>query len=448
MHYARDITSVADFRLVIPPMTPRDRNILWTLLDKGGRILITFCTGIIVARLLAPEQFGILSLANATVAVLSFLNMAAIEGVVVWALVQNPEAKEEILGSACLLRLLGAGATVGTIMLIAPLLTEQPPMVALIAPIIAATTLFGAMDVGECWLRQILASNYSTLARQTGLLVGAGARVWAAGLDEPLVPLALVIVGESLLVACGLVLSLRLVEVPPWRWSIIWPRCRSLFVDAFPLLLAAAAVALYARVGVLILGQSHGVAEVGLLSVATIMAEATHALPVAIMATVSPMLLALRIKDEAAFEAAFQRWLGRLMWLGLAICTILYLAAPRVMTLLFGDRYEGSVEVFEWLIWSAFFVYLSIASEPWILGNGHQRYQLPKTLIAASVSIVLNLKLAPSMGATGTAIAIGISYATSACISNLLFRNMRPLFRLQVMALLPFLRYPSIHKRS
>lgn len=429
-------------------MTPRDRNILWTLLDKGGRILIAFCTGIVVARLLAPEQFGILSLANATVAVLSFLNLAAIEGIVVWALVRNPEAKGEILGSACLLRLIGGMATVGAIMLIAPMYTQQPSMVAFIAPIIATTTLFGALDVGEYWLRQLLVSRYSTIARQLGLLVGAGARVWAAGLDSPLVPLALVIAGESLLVAGGLVLSLRLVEAAPWRWDVALSRCRSLLADALPLLLAAAAVGLYVRVGTLILGQLHGAEIVGLYSVATIMTETIHALPVAIMATVSPMLLALRVKDIGAFDAAFQRWLVRIVWLGLSVCTMLYLAAPRLMVLLFGERYQGSVAVFEWLIWSAFFVYLSIASDPWILGNGYQRYQLPKTLLAAAVSIVLNLRLAPSMGAQGVALATGVSYATSAWLSNLLFRNTRPLFHMQVMALFPFLRYPSSHEKT
>jgi O-antigen/teichoic acid export membrane protein len=429
-------------------MTPRDSNILWILFDKGGRILIAFCTGVIVARLLAPEQFGILSLANATVAVLSFLNLAAIEGVVVWALVRNPDEKGVILGCACLLRFLGGLATVGAVMLISPLYAQQPPMVALIAPIIATTTLFSSLEVGEYWLRQIFASKYSTIVRQLGLLLGAGARIWAAGLESPLVPLSLVIAGESLLIAGGLVLSLRLVEAPPWRWRIVFSRCRNLLVDALPLLLAAAAVGLYVRVGVLILGRSHGAEAVGIYSVATIMAETIHALPVAVMATVSPMLLAIRVKDEAAFDVAFQRWLARIVWLGLAVCTILYLAAPRLMALLFGSHYEGSVEVFEWLIWSAFFVYLSIASEPWILGNGHQRYQLPKALLAAAVSIVLTLKLAPSMGANGVAIATGVSYATSAWISNLLFHQTRPLFRMQVMALFPFLRYASRQEKA
>lgn len=428
-------------------MTPRSRNILWTLADKGGRLLIAFGAGVIVARLLAPELFGMLSLASATVGVLSFLNLAAIEGVVVWALVRNPEARDEILGSACVLRLLGGVATVATILLVLPLFLAQPPMVKVIAPIIATMTLFSALEVGEYWLRQILASKYGTLSRQAGLLVGAGARIWAAGLDSPLMPLALVIAGESLLVAGGMAYSLRLADASPWRWRMRWSRCKQLFADAMPLLLAAAAVALYVRIGVLILGQLHGSEAVGLFGVATIMAEATHSLPIAIMATLSPILLAQRLKDRAVFERAFRRSLGRIVWLGLAVCTLLYFAAPWMMTLLFGDLYQGSVEVFEWLIWSAFFVYLSVASEPWILGNEFQRYQLPKTLLAATISIVLNWQLAPSMGAVGTAIATVASYATSACLANLLFRDLRPLFRLQVMALLPFLCHPSNHER-
>lgn len=434
-------------RIVTQPMTPRTRNILWTILDKGGRLLIAFGTGVIVARLLAPELFGMLNLASATLGVLCFLNLAAIEGVVVLALVRNPKARDEILGSACLLRILGGMATVATVLLIAPFFMNQPPMVKAIAPIIATTTLFSALEVGEYWLRQILASKYGTLSRQAGLLVGAGARIWAAGLDSPLVPLAFVIVGESLLVAVGLALSLRLVGAPPWRWRIVWTHCRRMLTDALPLLLSAAAVGLYVRVGFLILGQSHGSSAVGLLSVATIMTEATHALPVAIMGTLSPVLLAQQLKDQSVFELSFQKWLGRIVRLGLAVCTLLYFAAPWIMTLLFGELYQGSIEVFKWLIWSAFFVYLSIASEPWILGYEFQRYQLPKTLLAATVSVMLNWQLAPSMGAKGTAIATVVSYATSACFANIFFRNMRPLFRLQMMALLPFLSHPVSHEK-
>lgn len=413
-------------------------NILWILLDRFGRLLLSFATGVIVARLLTPEIYGILSFANALVSVVSFLNIAAIEAMVVWALVREPGAKAEILGSAFILRLLGGIATILMVMAIVPFLEGQPPIVAIIAPIIAGATLFTAMDVGEYWLRQVLTSKYGVIARQIALIIGAGGRIWAASSPSPLLLLALIMVLEALLVAVGLAFSLHRLGVTPWRWRVVGTRCIQLLVGAWPLLVAAAAVGLYARVGVIILGQSQGAYAVGLFSVATIMVEATHALPVAIMASVTPILLAQRLTSKAKFTWAFKQWLQRIVWLGIAVCLILFLSAPLMMSLLFGSRYDGSIAVFEILIWSAFFVFLSVVSEVWLIGHHLQRYQLPKTLLAAVVSIVLNLSLAPTLGAKGTAIAMLLSYSVSAFWANAIFYDTRPLFRLQLMAFVPF----------
>ncbi|MBK8509765.1 MAG: flippase [Candidatus Competibacteraceae bacterium] len=418
------------------------KNILWILFDRMGRLLISFITGIIVARQLAPELYGIFTFSNAVVSIVSFLNIGAIEAIVIWQLVREPEAKKEILGSAFVLRLLGGIATVLTVICIVPFLEREPSIIAIVAPIIAGTTLFTAMDVGEYWLRQVLASKYGVIARQIALIIGAGGRIWAASSPSPLLFLALVIALEALLVAVGLAFSLHRLGVTPWHWRVVGTRCIQLLVGAWPLLLAAAAVGLYARAGVIILGQWQGSYAVGLFSVATIMVEATHAVPVAIMASVTPILLAQRLTSEAKFTWAFKIWLQRIVWLGIAVCLTLFLSAPLMMSLLFGSRYDGSIAIFEILIWSAFFVFISVASEVWLIGYNLQRYQLPKTLLAAVVSVMLNLCLAPTLGAKGTAIATLLSYSVSAFWANALFYDTRPLFRLQVMAFVPFKFWP------
>ncbi|CAK0763350.1 Flippase [Gammaproteobacteria bacterium] len=429
-------------------MSVLNRNILWALCERIGRILIAFATGIIVARLLAPGLYGIFSFANALVGVFSFLNITAIESIVVWTLVQEPAAKEEILGSAFVLRLLGGLTTILIVTAIAACLEGQSPRVAIIAPILAVATLFNAIEVGDYWLRQILASKYGVIPRQTALIIGACGRIWAAGADSPLLSLAFIVVLEALLVAIGLAFALHRVHAAPWHWRVARTRCRQLFINALPLLLAAAAVGLYARVGILILGQWQGGYAVGLLSVAITMAEATQALPVAIMNSVTPLLLAHRLHSEEDFRYHFVLWLRRLVWLGIAVCLMLFFGASIIMSLLFGSRYDESIPIFKILIWSAFFVFLSVASEAWIVGNNLQRYQLPKTILAAIVSILLNISLTPTLGAKGTAIATLISYSISAFWANILFRDTRPLFQLQLMAFSPFTLLLSRRKNS
>lgn len=414
------------------------KNILWVLSDRVGRLLISFITGIIVARQLAPELYGVFNFSNALVGIISFLNIGAIESIVIWQLVKEPDAKEKILGSAFLLRLLGAIVTILTVIIVSSFLDRQPSIVSIIAPIIAGATLFNSIEVGEYWLRQILASRYCVISRQVALIIGSGWRIWAASSASPLLMLSCAVTLEAFLVGLSLALSLHRFGVAPWHWRVERTRCLDLFISAWPLLLATAAVGFYTRVGVIILGQWQGSREVGFFSVATIMTEATHALPLAIMASVNPILLAQRQLSEMNFTLSFSIWLRRLTWLGIGICLILFFIASPTLSLIVGYQYAGSIDVFKILIWSALFVFISIGSESWLISHNLQRYQLPKTLLAASVSIVLNLCLVKTLGAKGTAIATLFSYSVSAFWANAIFYNTRPLFRLQIKAFIPF----------
>ena len=62
--------------------------------------------GVWVARYLGPEQYGIYSYAIAFVALFSAFSTLGLEGIVVRNIVIEPSRKDEILGSAFMLRLL------------------------------------------------------------------------------------------------------------------------------------------------------------------------------------------------------------------------------------------------------------------------------------------------------------------------------------------------------
>lgn len=411
---------------------------IWTLSDRVFRLFVSFATGIMVVRLLAPEQFGVLSVANSLVGVLGFLNLAAVEGIVVRSLVEEPDARYQILGSALILRLTGSAMMVVTVLLISPFLNDESGLMVMVAVVMSGATLFGALEVGEYWLRKIMHSKRGVLARHFALSVGAIGRVWAAGSSSPLVMLAVVVLLESMLVAAALSFALYKSNVAPLRWQIDKRRIERISKEALPLLISAAAVGLYARIGVLLVGQFHGGREAGMLSVAITLAEAVCAIPLGIMASVTPALLERRTVSLVDFNCGFRFWLRRITWLGLAICLVASLIGPFFISALFDGKYDGATPLFCWLIWASFFVFMSAVSEVWILGSELQFYQLPKAFIAALCSSVLNLILVPYMGAKGAAISVLVSYSIAAVFGNLLFKDTRPLFVMQVESLLLF----------
>ncbi len=407
-------------------------NIAWLIADRGARLLIAFGVNAWIARVLGPEQYGALSYAQAAVSVIGFLNLAAIEAILVRMLVDHPEERGQILGSALLLRG-GGGLLTLLVVSIAMRLVAAPHDAAVIAPLIAATTILQAFDVVEYWLRLQLKSRYGVIARITGLLLGGAARLAALLAPDPLVALAAAMVFEAALVAAGMYLASRYTGLHLRIGRIDVPRCRRILREAGPMIAAAAAVSIYVRFGYLILGNSHGTQDVGLLSVANVVAEALHAPATAVAASYGPILLALR-DDPAEFGQQLRRLMRLASLASLTLAAGATLLGPILIPLIFGARYAASGPLIAILAWTVPFVYLSVVSELWFVGHGLQRYILPKTVMAAVLYVALNLIVAPHYGATGVAGVTVLTYSISAFWSNLALRATRPLFIQQLRA--------------
>jgi PST family polysaccharide transporter len=418
--------------------SPLATQAAWLMFDRFSRMGIAFAVSIVVARQLDPALYGSLSYANATVGTLSFLTTLGLEAIVVRMLAQQPDARAEILASAIVLRATGALVLTVLAPAVAYVLKPGQPVIAVLAALVAAATLFQSVEVVEYWLRQQATVQGAVLGRQLTLLGGAVLRIAALRSANPLVMIAAVALAEAVAMALVLLLLYSRSAGAPLRAS--GRRMKAMFSQAIPLLVAAVAVAIYVRIGVLILGTISGTAQVGLFSVATLITEATHAVPFAIMAVYAPSLLQ---RTGADFEARWRRALRRVVLLGLALSAGVCVAALWLMPLLFGPAYAAAGSVLTILVWSAPFVFVSIASEAWFLKHDRLSYYPAKTALGALSSIGLNLALVPALGAHGAAIATVVSYSVSAYWSNALFPGTRELFRRQSAALLPWPRYSS-----
>jgi len=79
--------------------------------------------------------------------------------------------------------------------------------------------------------------------------------------------------------------------------------------------------------------------------------------------------------------------------------------APIIIRLLYGSQYSGAVVVLQILLVAVIFAVLGQASRSALLGIESQSWLLTTGLVAALVSIGLDLVLIPRFGATGAAIA-------------------------------------------
>src|SRR5215470_17155580 len=121
----------------------------WLLADKIVRGGVGLVITVWMARYLGPETFGLLNFAVAFVALFSAIASLGLDGIVVRELVRQPESKNEILGAALHLKLVGGGIAfilaVASIWHVRPADTQTHWLVS----IIALGMIFQVIDVAD-----------------------------------------------------------------------------------------------------------------------------------------------------------------------------------------------------------------------------------------------------------------------------------------------------------
>jgi teichuronic acid exporter len=283
---ARGPEPVATFRRALP----------WSYVMTAARLGTTLLVSLVLARLLGPEAFGIIALANVLVL---FLEMVVRQGLVA-AIVQRPELPREHLDTAFWM-------TMGAVSLLLPGLlavsgvwaaansapTLQPVLVAL-SPVLL---LSGLSVVQEARLRRTM--DFRALAIRTTIAVVAGgvAGLLAAALGAGVYALVIQQLATKTLEAVGL-----------WRASSWRPRLHFELAVARDLLsfsgktaLAGVGVFVGQRADALLIGLFFGAVPVGLYRLALRFIDMTTDLAAGALQAVSLPELSRLSADREAF---------------------------------------------------------------------------------------------------------------------------------------------------
>ena len=316
----------------------------WQALDQGVQQLLRLVVMVVLARLVAPEDFGIVALALVVTELAALLSTLGLGSAVVQRrdLTQTHVAVAFTLTSA--LGLLWAGA----LLVLAPAVAgffEEPQLVDVLRVMSIAFVCKGVHAVPLDLLRRellfsrvIVMSTFATAVAGTGAVVAAllGAGVWA---------LVVFSVGEAAgaLVAV-FVLAMRAGVFRP-RLSLDRRAGRDMF--RFGAQVSAVQVLYYAQGNVdnLLVGKVLGPGPLGLYSVAYRL-MLLPILRVADVVTIVAFPAFSSIQhDTARLSAALQRGVRSISLVCFPLSLGTLAAAPLVVGLVFGDRWLAAVPV-------------------------------------------------------------------------------------------------------
>ena len=358
--------------------------------------------GVWVARYLGPEQFGLLSFANAFIGLFGAVAGLGLQNIVVRDIVRNPHGEEETLGTAALLQFIGGlvayGLILGTIFWLRP----DDALAKTLVAILGSIMLFKASEVAVYWFESQVLSKYIVWVQNGSFLVFATIKVGLILNSAPLTAFAWAIMAEALMVAFLLVVILGLRGPRLRQLRITLGRTKTLVQDGWPLLLSGIAITLSMRVDQIMIGQIMSDTAVGIYSVGVRLAEVFIFVGLTVASSIFPRLIEL---NEKEFAKEFVRFIRLPFYVLFILSIFVAVTSELIVPIIFGQEYLGSAPVLSILVFSVPITYISVMSSKYLLRKGMQREIMYRQVIGVVVNIAMNLLLIPSMGIVGAAIA-------------------------------------------
>ncbi len=397
-------------------------NMGWLFGLRILRILFALFVMAWVARYLGTVNFGVLQYAIAFVGLFGPLAILGLQGIVVRDIVREPEARDEILGTTFVLRLIG-GLTGFTFALLAIYFVRRSdPTIRLVTSVAALTLFLQAFDCIDMWFQSQVQSKFTVFAKSSALVVANLLRILAIVLKAPVQVFAAIMVIDIIVSGSGMVMAYRSQGYRLKNWRFSMARAKNLLGQSWALILSAALSIIYFKIDLVMLGQYAGDEAVGIYSTAVRLSETWYFIPVAITISVFPSLIKARERGEKIYYARLQQLYDFLAWLGLAVGVFFTFTSDRIIVLVFGEQYAAAGPILAVHIWAGVFIFLKVAMSRWLLNEGKLTFLFISSGLGAVINVTLNIFLIPRYGGMGAAVATVISYAAAGLFSCFLYR--------------------------
>lgn len=418
-------------------------NTVWLFADKIVRMGVGFIVTVWVARYLGPEQFGILNYSIAFVTLFSVISNLGLDGIVIRNIVRDPSSLDENLGSAFVLKMIGAiislFLSLGAIYFLRP----GDGLAHWLVGIVAVGTIFQAFDTIDLWFQSQIQSKFTVYAKSGAFLFIALIKVLLVIFNASVIAFAWAILVEVILGALGLFLTYKIRGYNLKSWYASSTKIKDLLHDSWPLALSGIFVMIYMKIDQVMLGEMIGEKTVGIYSAAVSLSESWYVVPILLAGATFPAIVEMKKVNSAVYMERMQQLYNLMTIISLAVAIPVTIFADEIIVKVYGTYYRDSVPVLVIHIWAGIFVALGVVSSRFLLAENYSIISFVRTFWGLVINVVLNLFLIPKYGAQGAALATLISYGIA--VFFLIFPQKTR--QQSIMMFKSFLLIPILYKR-
>jgi len=409
-------------------------NTSWLMGERILRMAVSLFVGILVARYLGPERYGLLSYANSFVGIFIVLGTMGLDDIIVRELVKTPEQQEKILGSSFLLKLVGTLLMWMAILAAVPF-TKNDFQTNILIIIIAFGAVFQAFNVIDFNFQAKVKSKFIVHAQFVQLIISSIVKIILVVNETPLIWFASVYCLDAIVLAIGLIFVYFYNDENIFHWKWSFETSKYLLRDSWPLIFAGVVVSVYMKIDQVMIKEMLGAKEVGLYAAAVKLSEAWYFLPLAITSSLFPAIINAKLYQKEDYFQRLQKLYDLMVWIAVAIALPTAILSPWIVEFLYGNEYLESSSVLNIHIWSGIFVFLGVASSKYLLAENYIKKTFYRTFVGALLNIIMNYYLIGIMGIKGAALSTFASHFFAAYFYDILDKDLRKMFILKTKSL-------------
>lgn len=411
------------------------RNLYWAVLGKVVTLLGSLFVGILVARYLGPEQYGLMSYVVSYVSLFQIFASFGMEGIEVREMSKEGADVNLILGTVFRLKLILALVTI-ILVISTALFFETDNFTILMISLYASSIILNCFSVIRSYFTSIVWNEYIVKSEISRTLLGACVKVILLLLKAPLWAFIVATVFDTALLSIGYILAYKTKIGSLSLWSYNKNIAKYILRQSFPLMLSGAAVIIYQRIDQIMIGNMIDKESVGQFSVAARFVEIIIFIPTIISQTITPILVKLwNDKNKKLYKEKVQIFMNITLWGTFIIALIISICAYWLVYYTFGVNYIPAVSVLQIMTFKVVGIAFASTSGQIMVIEEIQKYAVFRNIVGCIVCVCLNFLLIPAYGIVGAAYVAIIASLTSGFLSHIFIPAYRDIFFMQLKAL-------------
>jgi len=409
-------------------------NVTWSLGGKIVNMASALFVGILVARYLGPENYGIMNYVISYVAIFSVFASFGMDNIEIRELSRQNDKKDTILGTCFSLRILFAAiAYLGIVLSLFLYKTDRFTSLMILA---YGLTLFtGTGNIFRNYFTSIVQNKYIVKSEIFRTCIGAGIKILLLWLKAPLEYFIYAQLFDTVLVASGYYISYKSIVGSVRQWRFDKAIVGFILKESFPLVLSGAAVIIYQRIDQVMIGNMLNKTEVGYFATAGKFVDLIVFLPIVLVQTVTPMLIRAKENHPETYEAKKKTFISITTWTAIIMSLVVSMLAYWLITYTYGVKYAPAIPVLQIMAFKAVGMALSSSGGQIIIMERMQKWAFIRNIMGCVLCVALNYWLIPKYGIIGSAAITIITVLFTGCFSNIFIPCYHGVMKIQLYAI-------------